>query len=105
MIEQICIVTLWIWGIKAIHTHPFIFWKQGAWLDKKLPRYIVKPLFRCPVCMSSVHGTYFFLYFDMSGIMNWIVFLITLAGIQFLIVAFLYPEHESEILEEEQKKS
>lgn len=92
MIEQLLIVTAWIWGVKAIFTDPFIFWKVGKWMDENVYNLISKPLIRCPVCMSSIHGTYFFLYFDNNGIMNWALFVISLAGISFLIKEFLYPE-------------
>lgn len=105
MIQWLLITTAWIWGVKAIHTHPFIFWKQANFVEHHLGKIISKPMFRCPVCMSSVWGTYFFWYSDQSGIMNWIVFVIALAGIQFLIVEYLYPENESDILEEQEKKS
>lgn len=104
MIHWLLITTLWIWGIKAIFTYPFIFWKQGDWLDSNLPRYLVKPLISCPVCMPSIHGTCMFLYSDQTGVMNWIIFVIALAGINYLIVEFLYPENNVEILETEQEK-
>lgn len=92
MTEQLIIVTAWIWGVKAVFTDPFILHKQGEWLDKKLPSWIRKPLFRCPVCMSSVWGTYFYFYFDHAGIMDWIIFVFALAGISYLLKEFLYPE-------------
>lgn len=104
MIEWLLIGTAWIWGIKAIFTYPFIFWKQGEWLEGILKKWICKPLFRCPVCMASFHGTFIFLFSNVS-IFLYPVFIIALAGISYLIVEILYPEHEVEFLEEEQKKS
>lgn len=92
MIEQIFIVTAWIWGVKAVFTDPFIFFKLGEKVEGLIGRWVSKPLFRCPVCMSSAHGTYFFLYFDRSGIMDWALFVMCLAGISFLIKEYLYPE-------------
>ena len=103
MIEWLLITIAWIWGIRAIFTKPFIFWQTGDWMDNNLPRAVVKPLIRCPVCMPSIWGTYMFLYSDQIGIMNWIIFVISLAGINFLLIEFLYPENNVEILEEDQK--
>lgn len=105
MIQWIILTVAFIWGFHALFEYPFILWKQGIWLDKKLPKFIKKPLYRCPVCMASFWGTYFFLYSDQTGVMNWILFVFAVCGINFLIVEFLYPSNEPEILEEEQKKS
>ena len=105
MIEWIFLTVLFIWGVHAIFEYPFIFWRQGEWLDRYIPKMIRKPLYRCPVCMSSIWGTYFFLYSDQSGIMNWIVFVFAVCGVNFLIVEYLYPgNNELEVLEKEQKK-
>lgn len=103
MIEQLVITSAFIWGIKAVTEYPFIFYKQANWINSVLPIWVVKPIYKCPVCMSSVHGTYFFFYFDQSGLLNWVIFVFALCGIQYLIVEFLYPEYV-EISEEEQKK-
>ena len=103
MIESIVITVLVIWGIKGITSWPFIFYKIADNLEVRLPSWIIKPLFGCPVCMSSVWGTYFFFYFDYIGVMNLIVFVLSVAGVNYLLHEFFYPGN-SEITEEEQKK-
>lgn len=103
MIEHLAIATFFIWGIKAVTEYPFIFYKQANWLNSVLPVWVAKPIYKCPVCMSSVWGTYFFLYSDQRGLINWVIFVFALCGINYLIVEFLYPNHV-EISEEEQKK-
>ena len=92
MIEWLLIGTAWIWGFKAIFEHPFIFWKIGSFIEESLPRWLYKPLLRCPVCMSSIHGTFIF-YFSNVSIYHYPIFIIALAGISYLIVEFLYPEN------------
>lgn len=94
MIEQMFIGIAWIWGVKAIFTEPFIFYKQGNWMENKLPKWFCKPLFRCSVCMASFWGTIFYFGYGNHLILGWIVFCISIAGINFLIIEFLYPEDE-----------
>lgn len=103
MIESICITVLFIWGLRGVTIYPFIFHKIADNLEVRLGRFICKPLFLCPVCMSSVWGAYFFFYFDQSGVMNLIVFIMAVAGVNYLLYEFFYPGN-SEITEEEQKK-
>lgn len=102
MIEWIFLGTFWIWGFKAIFEHPFIFWKAGLYLENKLPRWLYKPLLRCPVCMSSIHGTFIFLY-SQESIYYYPVFIISLAGISYLLVEFLYPQNVENIQEEKKQ--
>lgn len=102
MIEWLIIGSAWIWGIKAITTHPFIFYKQANWIEFHAGKWICKPLFRCPVCMTSFWGSFIFAISGLN-IYLWPIYIIALAGIQFLIIEFLYPE-DVDTLEEEQKK-
>lgn len=95
MIEHLFLTVAWIWGIKAITSEPFIFWKQAEYIESKIGIWLSRPFFRCPVCMPSVWGTYFFFYYDQVGIMNWVTFVICLSGINYLIVEYLYPENKS----------
>ena len=104
MIHNIIVTALVIWGVRGITSWPFIFWKIADNLEVRLPSWITKPLFGCPVCMSSVYGTYFFFYFDQTGVMNLIVFILSIAGINYLLYEFFYPGNP-EVSEQEQKKS
>lgn len=106
MIEWLLVGTAWIWGIKAITTHPFIFWRLANNIEHFGGKWICKPLFRCPVCMSSFQGTVLFAFSGLP-IYLWPVYIIALAGIQFLLIEYLYPENveDSEVPKEEQKKS
>lgn len=104
MIQYIFITVLWIWGLRAVCSYPFIFYKIADNLEVRLKRWLSKPLFLCPVCMSSIWGTYFFFYFDQSGIMNLITFIMAVAGVNYLIIEYLYPGNDVEISEKEQKK-
>jgi hypothetical protein len=47
-----------------------IFAKPGKWMDENLPEWMQKPLYSCPFCMSSAHGTIIFWLF-MYGQFEW----------------------------------
>lgn len=102
MIEWLLIGTAWIWGIKAITTHPFIFYKIANDIEQLAGKWICKPLFRCPVCMPSIQGSFLFLI-SQQNIFHYPIYIIALSGIQFLIIEFLYPEDVEDIPEKEKQ--
>lgn len=101
------LTSLWIFGFRALFQEDMILERLGdkLWGEthkspsdlvplKKgwLPEWICKPLFQCPPCMSSIHGTYsFFLLFDhqhltlIDTIGLWVAFCICLCGLNYLI--------------------
>lgn len=102
------LTSLWIFGFRALFQEGMILEKVGdkLWGDdggfikgvnyKKikgiLPEWLCKPLFQCPPCMSSIHGTYsYFMFFNHASLSNtdtvclWVVFCITLCGLNYLI--------------------
>lgn len=80
----------WIWGIHCLFLPQYILGKIGEWLEKKLPEWVVDPLFVCPSCMSSVHGTMVYLALShnptIMGPFGWISFCICLCGINYYLV-------------------
>lgn len=58
-----------------------------------LPKWkqrLFKPLFACPACMASVHGTIIYLVFvaPFIGYLHWIPFCIVLCGLNFFLSQF-----------------
>lgn len=51
------IVSLGIWGIHILFQEDHLLENVGDWLDENLPIYVNKPLWACPICMSSFWGT------------------------------------------------
>lgn len=45
-----------------------IFDKLGEWLDERLPEYISKPLYGCPICMSIWWGVAFQYVMYLNGV-------------------------------------
>jgi hypothetical protein len=57
---------------------------------------ILKPIFACPTCMASVHGTAIFFAFVLGylPLIMWPVWCICLCGLNFIIQNIIYPEYE-----------
>ena len=115
MIELLIINSLLIWGVYASIQDGFIFDKIGNWIrglkysDKpfdlnegipNLPSWIKKPLATCPVCMASIYGTPVFWFAYLINclqydyiIIFYICYIFALAGLNYLILAFM-PNNE-----------
>lgn len=92
---------LWIWGVHCAMTMVFskVASKIEVWMIMKLPlntrqaRTILKPMFLCPPCMSSLHGLVLFLVlFQGWPLYHVIAYIIVLAGLNYIIKEALYPE-------------
>lgn len=68
--------------------------KIGVWKGfKKWQQNIMKPLFACPYCMASVHGTaiFFMMLFGIFGLWYWPAFCVCLCGLNYIVNSLL-PE-------------
>lgn len=62
----LAIGVLWIAGVWTLFRPKMLFGDLADWLEyyaklafgKEWGEYVCKPLFRCPPCMSSIHGSY-----------------------------------------------
>lgn len=80
------ITSLWIWGI-----HGFYQLTKLADALEWLPSWFKKPLWDCPPCCSSFHGTVAFMAFHHDlNLLLWPVFCICLCGLNYIIKEFLY---------------
>ena len=64
-----------------------ILWFMAYYGDKLLPYWITKPLYNCPVCMSSIWGLWYWLFHpqEVTQIKYWIFYTLALAGVCWLI--------------------
>lgn len=102
-IIYLIIAGLWIFGVFAAFDSKHIFGKVNAKLyhalmskgkDGKLidRRWILRPLFMCNVCMSSIHGSILgFIFFGLS--LKIILFVGCLAGLMY-ISNLILPEYD-----------
>jgi len=85
---------------KAIFTNEVINNKnhKNDYLVKKqnIARNIMKPLFNCPVCMSSVYGSAYYWFVIRVNAVDWILYLIMLAGLIFFMMLLAYNDPRNE---------
>jgi hypothetical protein len=81
----VALASAWCWGFSNAFDDGEIFGKAGDWLDEKLPKMLNKPLWSCPKCMPSVHGTIWFLISNQSGFIMWILFIVSVSGVNTII--------------------
>lgn len=78
---------LWCYGVRTLFSEGFLLERVGDWAWEK-SEFISKPLFQCPPCQSSIHGTIaYFIFFD--GFLLWIPFCICLCGLNYLALKLL----------------
>lgn len=86
----LALTSLWIWGV-----HGFFQLTNLANIldDPKLsiPYWLRKPLFDCPPCCASIHGTIAFILFHHDlNILLWPIFVFCLCGLNYIIKEHLY---------------
>lgn len=64
-----------------------ILWWISYYGDQFLPYWLTKPLWNCPVCMSSIWGLWFWMFhpWEVGEIKHWVFYTLALAGICWLI--------------------
>ena len=82
------LTSLWIWGFHG-------FFQLSGLLDSidttKMPNWLKKPMFSCPPCQSSFHGTFAFIMFHHNlNILLWPIFVLCLCGLNYIIKEHLY---------------
>lgn len=79
-----------IWGIHCLFSDGYLLGEVGNLLYHKFPKYITKPAFACPPCMSSLWG--FMISVTVYGfdIPMCILYMICLCGLNFIIKELLY---------------
>lgn len=80
--------SLWTMGVASLFQEEMILERLGQWQDENLPLWVNKPLWRCPPCMASFHGSVIYLLFMVGdyGLWLWIPFIVCLAGVNYMIV-------------------
>ena len=72
----------WIHGFHFLFLQGEIFYSVWNWIDNRMPEWFMKPVFDCPYCMASVHGTlFYFLFCNDNPIYMWPIFCVGLCGL------------------------
>jgi len=90
LILMLLLGAAWIWGVKCLFTEMFILGPVANRLRSKLPGFITKPLFDCPPCMSSIHGTLVYWYMGGDSIPGWIFYCVALCGVNYMLKLNLF---------------
>lgn len=90
---QLIFTALWCWGFHNAFRDGEILGGLGKIIRKTLPEYIQKPTTECPICMASIHATFWFLYFHdwQFSFFPWILFVVAVSGFNYVIKEHLYP--------------
>ena len=78
MIELSILIAFAVLFIHTTTTEGHIFEDVANFLDTKLPDWIIKPLYGCPICMSFWYGSVFYLFYN--GFDKWIVIVVFCAA-------------------------
>lgn len=70
-----------IWNL--FHKGMILGWLGDIW-ERRLPEAINKPLWSCPPCLASVHGTWIWFYLGGDAMM-WVPFCLALSGLNKLL--------------------
>lgn len=82
---HIIVVGFWCWGFYNAFGDGEIFGGIGKVLRKTLPSYIQDPIFECPICMVSTHGTIWFLILNDWSFLPWILFIVSVSGFNYCL--------------------
>lgn len=95
--KEVLLNSFWCIGFHILLAFDFSILRPiGYRLEKALPDWMLKPLFTCPICMSSVHGLLFLSFFQFSA-PNWFLHIGALVGFNALLVGTIYklfPDQE-----------
>ena len=81
-----------IMGMNVVTSPPMVFYPFRRWLERKVKRYVMKPLLTCPVCMSSTWGSLVWFAYGQPLSLDWPVFCIKLAGLIYIIMMLCYKD-------------
>lgn len=84
-------VSLGIWCIHILFQEGHLLEEAGDWMDNNWPEKVNKPLWNCPICMSSVYGLIGFFaidfFFDVHHHIKLLIpFIMCLCGLNTIIL-------------------
>lgn len=86
----IVITSAWTWGFNVLFEEGHLLEGVGKVVEKTIGTWYSKPLFLCPICMGSFHGTIAFCIFylndQINNVLLWPVFCVCLAGVNYILV-------------------
>lgn len=82
----LAVTVFWQWGFSYSFRSDEVLGKPGDWMRKNFPEWVNKPLFDCPYCMASIHGSiFFFIFLSSYPLFMWPVFVVCCTGVSALV--------------------
>lgn len=79
------VTVFWQWGFSYCFRSDEVFGWAGDWMRKNWKEWVNKPLFDCPYCLSSIHGSIFFwMFLNEYPLIMWPIFIVGLTGVSAL---------------------
>jgi hypothetical protein len=95
MLERAFIISFITIAIHIVFTWKGMLLKNiGDWLELRLNKYIKKPLFTCPMCMSSFWTFVYFILVERRINEDTIITVVVVCGINTLLTTFIYSFHD-----------
>lgn len=90
----VLLVSAWCFGFSNVFNQGQLLGVLGDWMDEKLPPLANNPLWACPKCMASIHGSifYFIAFGEVFSFIYWILFVIAVSGINTVIINFQHED-------------
>ena len=83
--------SLWCFGVYAVFDNNHLLGHAGNWIEKHTSENFIRPLFGCPPCMASAHGTIIGLcLFGFS--LTIIPYVVMLCGLNFIIKNLIFKD-------------
>lgn len=84
----------WTWGVHCLFDEGFILNPIREYFRKiGLPVWAAKPLYLCPPCQASFHGTIIALIVYGPSLVV-IPYVVCLCGFNYILKSILFPEYE-----------
>ena len=90
-IQYIVLGCLWCYGVYAVFDNDHLLGKFGDWIERNTSTFYIRPIFGCPPCMASFHGSIIgIMIYDFRPIV--IIYVICLCGINYIIKNLIFKE-------------
>lgn len=87
----LAVAALWIVGVWTLFLPGMLLQPFGDWASYFLGKMAVKPLFACPMCMASVHGSLAW-WFCGGVLLWWVPFVLCLCGTMKILTILILNE-------------
>jgi hypothetical protein len=85
-LQVLAVAVFWVWGFNYAFKPGEILGKPGDWMRDHWPKALTTPLFDCPYCMSSIHGTGFYFVFLLEyPLYFWPILVVSITGVGALV--------------------